>query len=155
LGGAKNRLILPPTSEPLFQGLLGLSAGLRRFRLRLCAVLFHCSDLSSGMVPLLFLEALGFEFEGAAVFGDDADELVAGFVGQLGVNFESDGYFRAVLAGKMGDDFVGDATGVAAHARGIETNGSVESFGLWFGWRFPGPWRFWCGSSAAAGAWPW
>ena len=53
----------------------------------------------SDLTPLFFLEPAVAEFQGAAVFVDDADYVVGGAVGDFGFDFQCEPYLGAGEAG--------------------------------------------------------
>jgi hypothetical protein len=82
------------------------------------------------------LEALDGELPGPAVLGDGPDDVVGGPSGDLGLDFEGDGDPGVDDAVEVGDDLLGDSSGVAAEACGVEGDGAVEPPGPGgFGWR--------------------
>jgi hypothetical protein len=105
--------------------------------------------LGSTMVGSVGLEALAGELQGPDVLGDGSHDMVGGPSGDLGLNFEGDDDLGADDAGEVGDDLLGDASCVAAEARGVEGDGAVEPPGPGgFGWRGPQP-----GYEYSTGSW--
>ena len=70
-------------------------------------------------IQLLDLEALVGELEGAAVFGNGADNVVGHAIGHFGVHFERDFHFCANQPREMRYHFFGDLTRIATDARGV------------------------------------
>ena len=66
------------------------------------------------------------ELQRPAVFGYVADELVAGSLGKVGVDFDGDLDFRSDQAGQVLDNFLGDPGSVAAQAEWVNGNRSVK-----------------------------
>ncbi len=81
-----------------------------------------CSDLA-----LDFLESVSREPQGAAVLGHVADELVAGAVGQLSVNFECNLDVGVDDAGQVLHNLFGDSGCVAAKADRVELDRAVKT----------------------------
>ena len=68
---------------------------------------------------LALLEAVGFEAQGAAVFGDGADYVFWRAVGNLCLDLEGNFYTCAYECGEVLGDFFGNLAGVTTYARGV------------------------------------
>ena len=81
--------------------------------------------MGAGVGLVAFEAGAGGDVEGAGVFGDGADGVVGGAIGEIGFDVDGDGDVGVGDGDEVGDDLLGDLAGVAADAGGIEFHRAV------------------------------
>lgn len=74
-----------------------------------------------------FFKAVCVKAQRSAVFGDVADQLVAGTLGNFGMDFEGDFDAGTDDGGEMLNDFFRDTGSIATHADRIDADRAVKT----------------------------
>ena len=96
---------------------------------------------------LLSLKTMTDKLQGPAIFGDGANHVVGGAIGNISLDFKGYFYFGADQTDEVRYDLIGDATGIPAGPSRIQSDTAVEAPGLcllgsWFiWWRISHNWR--------------
>ena len=73
------------------------------------------------------------ELQYPAIFRDGTHDLIGGPVPEHSLDLERDRHLRSDQASQMGDDFLGDTSGISAHARRVQLHTPVKATHRWRG----------------------